>query len=37
VFAALFGDRVDRKGNAVIAWSSLPTVHQREEVDECLS
>ena len=36
VFAALFGDRVDRKGNAVIAWSSLPTVHQRAEVDECV-
>ena len=31
------GDRVDRKGNAVIAWSSLPTVHQREAVDDCLS
>ena len=36
VFAALFGDRVDRKGNAVIAWSSLPTGFQREAVDGCL-
>ena len=37
-YGALYaGDRVDRKGNAVIAWSSLPTVYQREEVDECLS
>ena len=31
------GDRVDRKGNAVIAWSSLPTGYQREAVDECIS
>jgi hypothetical protein len=37
-YGALYeGDRVDRKGNAVIAWSSLPTVHQREAVDDCLS
>jgi hypothetical protein len=37
-YGALYeGDRVDRKGNAVIAWSSLPTDYQREAVDECLS
>ena len=30
------GDRVDREGNAVIAWSSLPTDNEREVVDGCL-
>jgi hypothetical protein len=34
---ALFqGDRVDRKGNAVIAWSSLPTDNEREAMNGCL-
>ena len=36
-YGALYeGDRVDRKGNAVIAWSSLPTDNEREAVDGCL-
>jgi hypothetical protein len=37
VIAVLEADRVDRKGNAVIAWSTLPTGYQREAVEECIS
>ena len=36
-YGALYeGDRVDRKGNAVIAWSSPPTAYQRDQVNECV-